>query len=279
MTPRVLEDLVAAARKRAARLPVSTAGPAVSPPPSFAAAIAGRETLSVIAEFKRRSPSAGAIREDDPAARARRYREAGAAALSVLTDPDAFGGSYADLTAAARASGLPALMKDFVVSRAQIRAGRDAGAAAVLLIARCLDDRTLASLHAEARAAGLDTLVEIHDEVELSRALELPEALIGVNNRDLDTLAVDRRRAAALLPRIPADRLAVAESGYLEPGHLDPLRGAADAVLIGTALMRAEDPAAFFGKNLDRSVREGSAGVSAAARTPGEPDLPAPPPA
>lgn len=273
MKPRILEDLVAAARERAAALPVSRPGPAVSPPPSFAAAVAGRERLSVIAEFKRRSPSAGAIREDDPGVRARRYRDAGAAALSVLTDPDAFGGSYADLTFATRASGLPALMKDFVVSPAQVRAGRDAGAAAVLLIARCLDDRTLGSLQAEARSAGLDTLVEIHDEAELSRALALPQALIGVNNRDLDTLEVDRARAAALLPRIPADRIAVAESGYLEPGHLDPLRGAADAVLIGTALMRAEDPAGFF-----RGDRE-AVGAPAAARSPGEPALPAAPPA
>ena len=274
MTPRVLEALVAAARKRAARLPAGAPGPASSPPPSFAAAVSGRGRLSVIAEFKRRSPSAGAIREDDPAARARRYREAGAAALSVLTDPDAFGGSCADLTAAARASGLPVLMKDFVVSPAQVRAGRDAGASAVLLIARCLDDRTLAALHAEAQSAGLDTLVEIHDEAELSRALALPEALIGVNNRDLDTLETDRARADALLPRIPPDRVAVAESGYLEPEHLEPLCGRADAVLVGTALMRAADPAAFFRRALSTPGRAASP-----ARTPAGAALPAAPPA
>ena len=243
----LLDTLTAAARERASRLPASAPGPPPARPPSLAAAVAGRRTVSVIAEFKRRSPSAGAIREDEePAERAVRYRDAGAAALSVLTEPTRFGGSLGDLTAAARASGLPALMKDFVVAPAQVRAGRDAGASAVLLIVRCLDDRQLRALYEEAVDDGLEALVEVHDAAELDRALALPNALIGVNNRDLDTLAVDRRRAASLLPRVPADRIAVAESGYLEPEHLTELRGAADAVLIGAALMRAKDPADFF---------------------------------
>lgn len=247
MTSGLLDALTAAARQRASRLPASAPGPAAARPPSLAAAIAGRGTVSVIAEFKRESPSAGVIRRGEEAAeRAVRYRDAGAAALSVLTEPTRFGGSLGDLTAAARASGLPALMKDFVVSPAQVRAGRDAGASAVLLIARCLDDRRLRALYEEAAEDGLETLVEVHDAAELDRALALPAALIGVNNRDLDTLAVDRRRAASLLPRVPADRIAVAESGYLEPEHLTELRGAADGVLIGTALMRAADPARFF---------------------------------
>lgn len=243
----LLDTLVAAARERASRLPASAPGPPAARPPSLAAAVAGRRTVSVIAEFKRRSPSAGTIREDEDAAeRALRYRDAGAAALSVLTEPTRFGGSLGDLTAAARASGLPVLMKDFVVAPAQVRAGRDAGASAVLLIARCLDDGQLPALYEEAVNDGLEALVEVHDAAELDRALALPSALIGVNNRDLDTLAVDRRRAASLLPRVPADRIAVAESGYLEPAHLTGLRGAADAVLIGAALMRAANPADFF---------------------------------
>lgn len=243
----LLDTLTAAARERASLLPASAPGPPPARPPSLAAAVAGRRTVSVIAEFKRRSPSAGAIREDEePAERAVRYRDAGAAALSVLTEPTRFGGSLGDLTAAARASGLPALMKDFVVAPAQVRAGRDAGASAVLLIVRCLDDRQLRALYEEAVDDGLEALVEVHDAAELDRALALPNALIGINNRDLDTLAVDRRRAASLLPRVPADRIAVAESGYLEPEHLTELRGAADAVLIGAALMRAKDPADFF---------------------------------
>lgn len=247
MTSGLLDALTAAARQRASRLPASAPGPPAVRPPSLAAEVAGRRTVSVIAEFKRESPSAGTIRGDEDAAeRAVRYRDAGAAALSVLTEPTRFGGSLGDLTAAAGASGLPALMKDFVVAPAQIRAGRDAGASAVLLVARCLDDGELRALYEEAVEDGLDALVEVHDAAELDRALALPAALIGVNNRDLDTLAVDRRRAASLLPRVPADRIAVAESGYLEPEHLTGLRGAADAVLIGTALMRAADPARFF---------------------------------
>ena len=200
----------------------------------------------MIAEFKRRSPSAGAIRDDDPGNRARRYREAGAAALSVLTDPDAFGGSLEDLAAASRAASLPVLMKDFVVHPVQIRAGWGAGASAVLLIARCLDDERLRRLYDEARELGLDALVEVHDAAELDRALSLESAILGINNRDLDTLRVERRHAAALLPRVPADRVAVAESGYLEPAHLLGLRGLADGVLIGTALMRASDPSLFL---------------------------------
>ncbi len=245
-----LDSLVRAARNRAAQLAAQLAAcptpelPSGPARPSFAAALRGRERLSVIAEFKRRSPSAGPIAADaDPAHQARRYREAGTAALSVLTDPDGFGGSFADLAAAAEASRLPTLMKDFVVHPAQMRAGRAAGAAAVLLIARCLSGSELADLDREARSLGLDVLVEVHDAEELERALALPEALLGINNRDLDTFEVDRRRADRLLGRIPEDRIAVAESGYRDPSHLAPLRGRADAVLIGTALMR--DPAMF----------------------------------
>ena len=247
MTDGVLERLVRGAEARAERL---AAGPDPGPPdrepPSFREAIGGRHALSVIAEFKRKSPSAGAIRDDDPGARALAYREAGASAVSVLTDPDAFGGSLTDLQAASAASGLPILMKDFVVDPAQIRAGWAAGASAVLLIVRCLDDARLRRLHREARSLGLDTLVEVHDAPELDRALALEDAILGINNRDLDTLETDRRRARDLLPRVPSGRIAVAESGYLEPEHLTELRGRADAVLIGTALMRAADPSAFL---------------------------------
>lgn len=200
----------------------------------------------MIAEFKRKSPSAGVIRDDDPGARALAYSEAGASAVSVLTDPDAFGGSLDDLSAASAASGLPILMKDFVVDPVQIRAGWAAGASAVLLIVRCLDDARLRHLCRETRSLGLDALVEVHDAAELDRALALEDAIVGINNRDLDTLRTDRGRARDLLPRVPSGRIAVAESGYLEPEHLTELRGRADAVLIGTALMRAVDPSAFL---------------------------------
>ena len=247
MTARVLERLVRGAEARAAQL---AAGPDPAPPdrepPSFRIAIGGRDALSVIAEFKRKSPSAGSIRDDDPGARALAYKEAGASAVSVLTDPDAFGGSLSDLQAASAASGLPILMKDFIVDPVQIRAGWAAGASAVLLIVRCLDDVRLRRLHREARSLGLDALVEVHDAAELDRALALEDAIVGINNRDLDTLQTDRRRVRHLLPRVPSGRIAVAESGYLEPDHLTELRGRADAVLIGTALMRAADPSAFL---------------------------------
>ena len=247
MTARVLERLVRAAEARAERLAAGPdPGPPDGEPPSFRNAIAGRGALSVIAEFKRKSPSAGAIRDDDSGARALAYREAGAAAVSVLTDPDAFGGSLKDLQAASAASGLPILMKDFVVDPAQIRAGWAAGASAVLLIVRCLDDARLRRLYREVRSLGLDALVEVHDAAELDRALTLDDAIVGINNRDLDTLRTDRRRARDLLPSLPSGRIAVAESGYLEPEHLAELRGRADAVLIGTALMRAADPSAFL---------------------------------
>jgi len=160
----------------------------------------------VIAEFKRRSPSEGAIRQDDPARRAVGYRDAGAAALSVLTAPDGFDGSLADLTAAALASGLPVLMKDFVVSAEQLRAGWSAGASAALLIVRALRPEALAALYREARRLGLDVLVEVHDRSELAQALDLEEALVGINNRDLDSLETDRRRASRLLGAIPRSR-------------------------------------------------------------------------
>ena len=247
MTERVLERLVRAAEARAERLAAEPdPGPPDREPPSFREAIGGREALSVIAEFKRKSPSAGSIRDDDPGARALAYWEAGASAVSVLTDPDAFGGSLTDLQAASAATGLPILMKDFIVDPAQIRAGWAAGASAVLLIVRCLDAVRLRQLHREARSLGLDTLVEVHDAAELDRALALEDAIVGINNRDLDTLQTDRRRARDLLPRVPSGWIAVAESGYLEPEHLTELRGRADAVLIGTALMRAADPRAFL---------------------------------
>ena len=244
----VLDELVREARRRARALP--DPGPVRCDRPSFAAALRGRQQLSVIAEFKRGSPSAGRIAADASIAdQVFRYREAGAVALSVLTEPTAFGGRDRDLTEAAALVDLPLLMKDFVVDPRQVDHAAALGASAVLLIARCLDDAALEELAAVAGSRSLDVLIECHDEGEIDRALGIPRAVIGVNNRDLDRLVVDRQRALQLLPRIPADRIAVAESGYQEPGQLRALRGLCDAVLIGTALMRARDPGEF--------VREG----------------------
>jgi indole-3-glycerol phosphate synthase len=215
--------------------------PAVRP---FAAALTRPGAISVIAEHKRRSPSRGAIREDlAPADVARRYQAAGAAALSVLTDEPFFGGRLSHLTEARVATGLPALRKDFVVDRWQIWEARAAGADAVLLIVAALEDRELRELLREARAVGMDALVEVHDRGELDRALGAGARLVGVNNRDLRTLAVSLETSLSLATAIPDDAVAVAESGIRSGLDLKRLRDAGfDACLVGEHLMASPDP-------------------------------------
>jgi indole-3-glycerol phosphate synthase len=215
--------------------------------PSFRAALR-RPHLAVIAEVKRRSPSAGSIREDlDPADRAALYAAHGAAAISILTDTPYFGGSVQDLRAAAERCAVPLLRKDFIIDEVQILEARAAGASAVLLIARILTGQRLEQLLRCAEVLGLDALVEVHTEVELATALDTGATVIGVNSRDLDTFAVDVETAWKLLAEVPVDRLAVAESGLV--GRQDVARAAeagADAVLIGTALSAAESPATLL---------------------------------
>ena len=199
--------------------------------------------VSLIAEHKRRSPSAGAIREDaaleDVVAA---YGRGGAAALSVLTEGPHFGGSLEDLRRARRASPLPTLRKDFIVDPYQVHESFAAGADAILLIVAALDDLLLTELHELARELGLAALVEVHDEAELARALEIGAELIGINNRDLTTLEVDVDRTFQLRERIPAGTIVVAESGFSRPEQIGRLEAAGvDAVLIGEALMRAPD--------------------------------------
>ena len=242
----VLQELVDLARKRARKLP--TEGPVLQQGrASFTNAIAGKDRLSVLAEFKRRSPSQSDIAPERAVeGQVRAYEAAGAAAISVLTEPSRFGGSYDHLLRAAGATELPLLMKDFVVSPAQVRMAASLGASAVLLIVRCLEKNELADLAALCDNLGLTPLIECHDEEEVAVALEIDNAVIGVNNRNLSTLQVDRDLAPRMLAGIPADRIAVAESGYQDPVQVEPLRGLADAVLIGTALMRSADPAAFI---------------------------------
>jgi indole-3-glycerol phosphate synthase len=245
----VLERILATtredvARRRAERpLDERTSG---RPRHAFRDALAA-PGLAIIAEHKRRSPSAGTIGSGaDVADVARAYERGGAAAMSVLTEERNFAGSLADLEAARAAAGrLPIIRKDFVCDRYQLLEAVAAGADAVLLIVAALDEATLADLHAEADALGLDVLVEVHDRDELERALALEPAIVGVNNRDLRDFSVDVRRTLELAPEIPRPTLIVSESGLDSPAQLDRLREAGiDAALIGETLMRAADPAA-----------------------------------
>jgi indole-3-glycerol phosphate synthase len=229
VSPAALE---AASARRAASDPVR----------GFADAL-GRPALSVIAEHKRRSPSAGPIRDDlalEDVVSA--YERGGAAALSVLTEGPSFDGSLDDLRAARAATRLPVLRKDFIVDGYQVLESYAAGADAILLIVAALSPAELASFHADATALGLSVLVEVHDERELDAALSLGAPVIGINNRDLTTLEVDTGRTFELLPRVAGHALVVSESGFSRAGQLDELaRAGVDGVLIGEALMRSPD--------------------------------------
>src|SRR6476646_7911655 len=204
-----------------------------------------RPGLSLIAEFKRRSPSAGRLarEEIDLAAQVAAYERGGAAALSVLTDEPHFGGSLADLRAARAACDLPIIRKDFIVDPYQLYEAAVHGADAVLLIAAALDDEDLRALHQEARAIDLDCLVEVHDEGELERALEAGAEVIGINNRNLDDMSVDIATTFELMPDVPAGKTVVAESGISGRAELEELdRVGVDAVVFRGALMEGPDP-------------------------------------
>ena len=201
--------------------------------------------LHLIAEIKRRSPSAGAIAEDaeDIVARARAYQAGGAAAISVLCEPHSFGGSVEDMTLVRRSVSLPVLAKEFVVHRRQLGLLRAAGADAALLLAVLHPRRVLASLVDEALDIGLEPLVEAHDEGELDLALATRARVIGINNRDLRTLDVDPERAARLRHLVPEDRLVIAESGVRDPATIRGWRALGfDGALVGETLVRAGDP-------------------------------------
>ena len=227
-----LERLVAAARERVSQHTRHGFREALQAP-----------GLSLIAEHKRRSPSAGVIRDDLELEQVvGAYERGGAAALSILTEPTRFGGSLEDLRAARAISELPILRKDFIVDRLQLAESLVAGADAVLLIVAALSRSDLHELHALAGHLHLAALVEVHDERELETALELGAELIGINNRDLVNLKVDPRTTFELRPRIPASITVVAESGFSRPEELAELAQAGiDAVLIGEALMRSPD--------------------------------------
>jgi len=213
------------------------------PAPSLCQALAG-PVVGVIAEVKRRSPSAGEIRAGADAAHlAHLYAGAGARGISVVTEAQRFGGSLEDLMHVARAVGLPTLRKDFIIDPIQVYEARMVGAAAILLIVRALTDGQLTGLSTLARQVGLETLVEVHSEAELERAVALRPDMIGVNARDLDTLVMDPWLVAALLPKVPPDIVAVAESGLKTREDVERVASlGADAVLVGTAVAGAEDP-------------------------------------
>jgi indole-3-glycerol phosphate synthase len=212
---------------------------------------AGR--AAVIAEVKKASPSKGVLREHFvPEAIAESYAKHGAACLSVLTDERFFQGAAAYLQQARAACPLPVLRKDFMVDEYQVHEARVMGADCILLIAACLDDAQMVDLEAAARALGLAVLVEVHDGAELDRALKLATPLVGINNRNLRSFEVSLATTLELLPRVPADRLLVTESGILAPADVRRMRDAGvHAFLVGEAFMRAPEPgvalAALFG--------------------------------
>lgn len=215
-------------------------------PRGFRDALTSPGHVTLIAECKRRSPGAGDIRPGlDPVTLTMGYEEAGAGALSVLTDETYFGGDLDDLRAVRDRTSLPILRKDFTLHPLQVTEARAAGADAVLLIVRILSDADLSALHAEARSLGLDVLVEVHDEAELERAVALGADLVGINNRDLSTFTTDLDTTVRLLEGVPEDVVLVSESGIRTPDDVARLgRVGVDAVLVGETLLRGEDPTA-----------------------------------
>jgi indole-3-glycerol phosphate synthase len=266
--PTVLEGILHSTREELARRKrelspqalaerVLHAADAPPDPPRFRRALM-KAPIAVIAEFKRRSPSAGELRADaEPAAIARAYERGGASALSVLTDGPNFDGSLEDLRLARAASELPVLRKDFILDPYQLYEARAAGADAVLLIVAALQAPELGALYDHARELGLDVLVEIHDARELHTALEIGADLLGINNRDLRDFSVDVQRTSRLLGEVPAGVSIVSESGITSAAQLRALGGeGVHAVLVGESLMRAPDPQSALEALLSESTAE-----------------------
>jgi indole-3-glycerol phosphate synthase len=250
-TRTLLPPLIA---RRAELERLATASP---PGPSFEAALAG-STLGLIAEVKRRSPSAGSINEAiDPAAQAGAYALGGASAISVLTDTTHFGGTMDDLRAVVSRVRVPVLRKDFILAEEQILEARAAGASAILLIVRALTPARLRELHQFAADLEVASLVEAHTRPEVEVALEAGALIVGVNSRDLDTFRIDVDAAWRLLRMVPAGIVAVAESGMATPQDVAlAAKAGADAVLVGTALSSAADPAGLA-RSITRERRHG----------------------
>lgn len=254
-----LGQILAETRRRLSSLEGAGSRTSRGPRPLFGAALR-RDHVTVIAEMKRRSPSRGVLNDALDASLAVEFEKGGAAAVSVLTEPTWFGGSLEDLVAVRGSVRLPVLRKDFHIDPGQLAAARDAGASAVLLIARALAPSELPAMMAAARALELETLVEVRSEAELERAIDAGAEVIGVNSRDLETLEVDERVPMRLLPRIPAHVIAVWESGVRDASDVARAAAAgADAVLVGSALSRSTDAAAVI-RGLSNVPRESRAG-------------------
>jgi indole-3-glycerol phosphate synthase len=244
-----LTDLLGDLRRRLEREPLDESGLLavamhLPPPRPYEAALRGTRP-ALIAEYKRSSPSAGAIADPDVASQARAYEAGGAAAISVLTEPTRFEGALADVRAVRLAVGLPVLRKDFLVHPAQVIESRAAGGDAVLLIAAALSELELKGMLAVAADLGLGALVETHSQEDLAKALVTDAPVIGVNARDLETLEVDVELALAMLPEVPSDRVAVLESGVSTREDVErAIDAGARGVLVGETLMRSPDPAA-----------------------------------
>ena len=236
MRARLLSPDVSANRADAAAFPLG---------PSLRARLAG-EFVGVIAEIKRSSPSKGAINPAiDTRVQSLAYEQGGAAAISVLTEPDSFGGADADVTVALRATTLPVLKKDFHVATNQLIQARALGAAAALVIVRALDPSRLADMARTAREIGLELVFEIRDEAELEAALAAGADIIGVNNRDLETLKIDPTTVERIIPLIPRRCVAIAESGYSTRDQVETAaRAGADAVLVGSSVSASANAAA-----------------------------------
>lgn len=258
----ILDDIVARKKERLIELKrksiqaeLEKAATLASIPRDFTAALEHGGKPAVIAEIKKASPSAGEIRANlEVAEIAASYERAGAAAISVITEEDFFQGKLGYLTEVKTAVSLPILCKDFIIDPIQVVAARAAGADALLLIAAILEQRSLLELLAMARGLSMACLVEVHNEEEMERVLTTDARIIGINNRNLRTFQVSLDTTFKLRPSIPSDRLVVSESGIQEQSDLQSLASAAvDAVLVGTSLMRAENPGQKLRELMGRS--------------------------
>ena len=258
----ILDDIVshkreelAEAKRRAPLAEVKARAAEAAQPRGFGQALR-QAGLSVIAEVKRKSPAKGVLNQAvDPAQQAGLYAQAGARAVSVLTDQRYFDGTNADLEAVHRAVSLPLLRKDFTIDEYHVYEARSIGADAILLIVRALDQPQLTGFQALAQELGMDVLAEVHNEGEIERALAAGSAIVGINNRDLATMTVDVAAAARLRPLIPAGITLVSESGIRGPEDVRTVtRAGVDAILVGEALMAAGDPGATLSGFLAAAV-------------------------